>query len=137
MRKWSRKFDKCTQCGTTTKKHRGYGLCWGCYQKTPEKKEYNREYHKRPASKAKKQDIRLQNTYGISTEQKEQMIKQQNGVCPLCKKPFSRKKDIHIDHDHDSGEVRGILCSKCNLAIGLLYESIPTLINIINYLKKQ
>ena len=62
----------------------------------------------------------------------------QNKSCAICNLFFDKKdlKNIHIDHDHKTGEVRGILCSKCNHAIGLFNDNIDLLNNAINYLKE-
>jgi len=56
------------------------------------------------------------------------MFEEQNGCCAICKKhQIEFKKKLHVDHNHKSGQVRGLLCHNCNLAIGRLQES-PTII---------
>jgi len=54
--------------------------------------------------------------YGISIEQYEEMLDKQNGLCAICKTPPQTKR-LAVDHDHDTGEVRGLLCHRCNRAV--------------------
>ena len=75
---------------------------------------------------------RLRNFYGISPEEYEVMLLQQNGKCAICKRKFEEKP--HIDHDHGSCWVRGLLCGPCNHAIGLFQEDIVRIQESIEYL---
>lgn len=54
--------------------------------------------------------------YGVGPLAFRRMIDAQNGCCGICRKPMKGK--IHVDHDHATGVVRGLLCPACNLAIG-------------------
>lgn len=82
----------------------------------------------------------LKKTFGIALEDYQRMFVAQNGVCGICEKP---EKDIRngkvrwlaVDHNHTTGQVRGLLCGGCNKAIGLMCESVETLTNAIAYLK--
>ena len=56
---------------------------------------------------------RLISTYGITPEQYEQMLNFQNGLCNICLNPPQKNK-LAIDHDHATGVIRGLLCSRCN-----------------------
>lgn len=78
---------------------------------------------------------KLRNDYDLSVEDFELMLKEQNNRCKICKKEFVNSLLRHIDHDHKTGRVRGILCNKCNLMIGW-YESIPDHKTILLYLQK-
>lgn len=55
-------------------------------------------------------------TYGITLEQYDEMLAVQGGVCKGCgtPTPVGRRKHFDVDHDHETGEVRGLLCSPCN-----------------------
>jgi Rps23 Pro-64 3,4-dihydroxylase Tpa1-like proline 4-hydroxylase len=75
--------------------------------------------------------------YGLTVDQYNQLIENQNNSCLICKKEFSEQIKSHIDHCHASGKVRGILCQKCNQGIGLFYESLESLQSAIEYLKKH
>ena len=65
--------------------------------------------------------------YGITVEEYEDLILKTNGQCYICDAPPPNGKRNHIDHDHVTGKVRGILCYRCNHAIGLFKDS-PTLL---------
>jgi len=70
------------------------------------------------------------------------LIEKQNGLCAICKKPETRKhKDgwvykLCIDHDHTTGEVRGLLCSNCNNGLGRFMDNVEFLLKAIKYLKE-
>lgn len=71
----------------------------------------------------------LKATYGMSAAQYDAMVAGQGGVCSACllppsgRGPKGRPPRLHIDHDHVTGRVRGLLCGKCNQALGLLRDS--------------
>lgn len=69
--------------------------------------------------------------YGVSDEKFELMIQMQDGLCAICKQ---RMVPPHVDHDHITGRVRGLLCGKCNKALGLLGDDVQMLQASINYL---
>lgn len=62
----------------------------------------------------------LKKIYGITIEQHDAMLAQQGGVCAICKTPpeQSTKGALAVDHDHRTGQVRGLLCGNCNAALG-------------------
>ena len=99
---------------------------------------YVTQYYKDNPRKLKNHN--LKKNYGISIENYEYLFKQQNGVCAICGKPETRictkriVQSLSVDHDHSTGIVRGLLCDRCNKAIGLLYHSPELLINAIDYL---
>lgn len=55
----------------------------------------------------------------MSREDYENLLQKQNNVCALCKGTNGKNK-LHIDHDHETGAVRGLLCAKCNSLLGLV-----------------
>lgn len=68
----------------------------------------------------------------------------QNGVCAICKRPERRQHatsgtiwDLAIDHCHETGQVRGLLCNACNRGLGLLGDKVGTLETVMAYLKKH
>jgi len=71
--------------------------------------------------------------YGLTDIDYAEMFVGQNGVCAICGRP-PKKKRLFVDHDHDSGRVRGLLCWRCNTAIGLLHDDTDTIKSAINYL---
>lgn len=79
--------------------------------------------------------IKLKSSYGITLEEKEQMIAAQDGKCAICYFEFSDNNKPCTDHNHLTQKVRGILCHACNRAIGLLKDDTAVLENAIKYLK--
>lgn len=74
--------------------------------------------------------------YGVTREDYDAMLERQNGVCGICgtKEPGKGNKYFHIDHDHDTKKVRGLLCDKCNRGIGLLGDNALVVIEAYKYL---
>lgn len=61
------------------------------------------------------------------------ILESQMGLCAICKRP----KKLNVDHDHKTGEIRGLLCSRCNLGLASFGDSIEGLEKAIDYLKEQ
>lgn len=93
-----------------------------------------REYVK--SNKSKIISSRRERSYGISQSAYLSMLDAQGGTCAICKTSAFGIKGPCVDHDHITGQVRGILCNNCNRAIGLLKENIFILKAAINYLRK-
>jgi len=97
-------------------------------------KEYKKKYNY--DKKYLKRDQFLLRKYNITSEYYNELFLKQEGRCLICNKHQSEfKKSLAIDHNHENGEVRGLLCGNCNTAIGLLKESIDLLENAKNYLE--
>ena len=77
------------------------------------------------------------NRYGITKKDYESMWLRQGGKCPVCDKMELDGKLLHIDHDHKTGRIRGLLCGPCNRFIGLAKENIHTLHGAVDYLERQ
>lgn len=103
-------------------------------------KEYHRNYRvenkdRLKEYRASKRSYDLEKNYGITQEDYEVLLEKQNGVCAICKQNRPYKGEFMcVDHDHTTGAVRGILCSNCNKAIGLLQDSPDLLKSAIEYL---
>jgi hypothetical protein len=65
----------------------------------------------------------LKQLYDITPEEVEQMEQEQGGLCAICHRKCLTNRRLSIDHDHETGTVRGLLCLKCNVAIGALNTS--------------
>ncbi len=76
---------------------------------------------------------RLKRKYGITLEQFEAMLAAQGGGCAICGKPGAD----NVDHDHDTGRVRGILCFNCNVAIGHVANDEDRLAAAMAYLARD
>lgn len=81
------------------------------------------------------------NKYGITIAEYDAMLEKQGGVCKACSEPETRKgRDgepvaLHIDHCHETGRVRGLLCHRCNCALGYAREDAKVLTGLINYIE--
>lgn len=75
----------------------------------------------------------LKATYGIDFLTYSALLIVQAGRCASCSKPM---RDPHVDHDHADNKVRGLLCRGCNTAIGHVDDSIPQLLQCVDYLKR-
>lgn len=74
--------------------------------------------------------------YNLSPEQKEQIMQAQNGRCAICGYSFGQKVgDMHVDHDHKSGNVRGFLCDLCNRGLGYFKDNAAALKQAAIYIK--
>jgi hypothetical protein len=76
--------------------------------------------------------------YGIELEEYDRRLAAQGGVCAICQSPprFGRKH-LDVDHDHSTGDIRGLLCSPCNTALGLLGEDPSRVIRLASYLREH
>lgn len=72
--------------------------------------------------------------FGLSLEDYNQMINNQQGKCAIC---GISDTQLCVDHDHSTGKVRGLLCHNCNHGIGKFQDDIKLLNKAINYLKCQ
>lgn len=80
----------------------------------------------------------LKNKYGITPGDYYRMLAEQDGRCAICLSDtdsYGRSK-FSVDHDHETGEVRGLLCTHCNRAIGLFGDNAERLTRAANYLGK-
>ena len=102
----------------------------------PEKvKEYSRKYEAKPESRIRARERAYQRKYGLSIEQVASMLKDQNHACKICDISLPTTTDARVDHDHQTGKVRGILCHPCNVALGLFKDSKENLAKAIRYLE--
>lgn len=77
---------------------------------------------------------RFKNLYGITVEEADEMARQQDGKCKICLQPPANVRGLHVDHDHQTGKVRGLLCSNCNSMLGYARDNPVTLRKGIDYL---
>jgi hypothetical protein len=92
-----------------------------------------RRYRSQDKARAKK--------YGITVEQLDKMQEESGGVCEICSQPpdsggRTSSKTLHIDHCHTTGQVRGLLCSRCNLCLGQIEENPKLIVEMLLYLDK-
>jgi predicted nucleic acid-binding Zn ribbon protein len=118
--------ETCRRCGKPIPESRLFGakLCSEeCYRHAVDERWKPR----RPGiSRLKK--------YGITPEQYDAMLDRQDHRCAVCRTDTPNGKGWHVDHDHASGKVRGILCGNCNNGIGNFHDDPATLRAAIDYL---
>ncbi|MGW1497585.1 endonuclease VII domain-containing protein [Streptomyces mirabilis] len=138
---------KCTNCGEEkprTEFHKSHdgkhgpvlkSICKICHAAQV------REWYSRNTERAitNHRRLRIKQAYGLTPEQYDAMVEEQNGVCAICGRPERAKRDgkvmrMPVDHCHKTGRVRALLCHACNRAIGLLGEDIDLMRKAIEYL---
>ena len=104
-------------------------------------KEKMRGYSRRPEvrerQKARIRERRLAVLYGLTPLELEHLLLDQGGVCAICKTDKFGKNGPCVDHEHKTGKVRGILCSKCNSAVAFLDDDPNRAIDLADYLVKS
>jgi hypothetical protein len=102
-------------------------------------KEKLSKYEKARNKKRKsyKRNQQYKKNFGITLADYNQLFLNQNGNCAICGKNQSTfNQALAVDHCHKTDKVRGLLCTNCNIAIGLLYEDISSIQSALVYLKK-
>jgi hypothetical protein len=115
---------------------REYGPKWRAANKEKCRK-YSRDYYRRNADLQKKRHYlyMLKRRFGTAAaETYEEMLAAQENACLICLTPFDKKRPA-VDHNHATNRLRGLLCSNCNTALGLLKDSRKMLMNAISYLE--
>lgn len=78
---------------------------------------------------------RLREKYGLELEEYEALVAAQNGVCAICKNPpLESTGRLSVDHDHNTRQIRGLLCANCNAALGQFKDDPIRLMAAIEYL---
>lgn len=118
------------------RRHDARGLCGSCYQK-----EFT---NKRPV-RVKKRFLssrrhNLKRCFGITPEQWDMMYDRQAGICPLCQKKLYKYDDAEtaaaVDHCHETGKVRGLVCWTCNIQL-ISYHTVETAKRLVAYLESD
>jgi len=112
--------------------------CPVCDEPIPSEAHANRTY----CSTSCREVARRLTSYGLTLESYRQMLESQGHACAICgdaddnkwSRGGLRRDGWHIDHCHDTGKVRGILCPPCNLMIGYARDNVDTLRRAIDYL---
>ena len=134
--------------------HTAKGMCYPCY-----KRKYHQEHAEVHCARSRKhyevnkagklryqRHYFLKHQYGLSIDDYETMVASQNNLCAICQKPQTestkrrkssrRVRDLVVDHNHITGEVRGFLCNKCNTGLWGV-ENEEWLEKALNYLWKE
>lgn len=139
----------CPTCGGT--RDSALVLCLPCreiahqrmakFRSKPDSKrkhvDYMREYYRRNPQRYRARWIKWR--YGITQADYDRMLAAQGGVCAICECATNyslsgKPRPLFIDHNHATGQVRGLLCNQCNLAIGAIDDDISHARRMIKYL---
>ena len=110
------------------------------HRQKPDYPTYNKERKKMDRSDPMKNKrikrTKLRSKYGLTDDQIDELFESASGRCPVCLEVFldSGKKKACVDHDHATGEVRGLLCSACNTALGFLDDDQKRITRLASYL---
>lgn len=80
--------------------------------------------------------------YGLTPERYDEILLAQGGVCAACGQPETGRNQrgpvsMAVDHDHDTGQVRGLLCMRCNRALGMLRDSADIVQALADYRRRH
>ena len=125
---------RCSKCRTVggefhKNKRQPDGFQNQCKACTAEAGRQDYEKHKR-----KRTSAGLERKYGISLDDYEQMSEDQDHACALCQEPeMVEGRRMAIDHDHETGRIRGLLCFKCNTSLGRVCDTQAALERLVAY----
>ena len=127
----TRKCYRCKEIKDLNKfpKHNGkpYGKAYICKPCAVEKQQ---GLYTKQETKVKNRKANLKRKYNLTLEGYDDILKNQNYSCKIC----SDENDLVVDHCHDTGSVRGILCRKCNSGLGMFKDDKILLQNATDYL---
>jgi hypothetical protein len=81
-------------------------------------RENQRRMRSTPEGKARQRAGHLKRKYGITLEEYDTLLQHQGGGCAICRRKPRPDASLHLDHDHQTGRMRGILCFRCNNGLG-------------------
>jgi Recombination endonuclease VII len=126
-------LEFCSRCGKKRDgSHATY--CRECYQ------AYSREHYARNVEhkRAKTRNQHIKSIYGMSVAEWNAKLVEQGGKCAVCytEEPGGRGQ-FHTDHDHVTGKVRGLLCTRCNVALGMVNDDTWLLRRLAEYVERH
>ncbi|WP_277474977.1 endonuclease VII domain-containing protein [Klebsiella variicola] len=107
--------------GKRNNQQRYRNICFDCYN---ERQEHHKHYQ-------------LKRNFGLTLEAYNVMLSAQGGVCAICGGNNPNGRSLAVDHDHETGKIRQLLCSNCNTGIGLLKDNPELLIRASAYLLRH
>ena len=99
----------------------------------PRCKDCSADIQKQNYEKDKRRNAWLKRAYGLTLKDYEYMYSQQGGLCKICNRHFPQ---LVVDHNHHTGDIRGLLCDKCNRGLGYFDDSIEFINNASEYLEE-
>lgn len=125
---------KCRVCGIEAIKEKDLVLF-----RTNNQLKHNKDNLCKACHSEQRREDHLQRAYGLSMSDYEDLLNNQNNSCAVCLSSFSGHSSKHmcVDHNHSTGEVRGLLCHSCNTGIGKFKDSPEILTMAIAYLQEK
>lgn len=119
---------------------KAYAKSW--YNGNEGKRQKNRTYYQENPEKFR--EYALFSKYGLTLEGYDILYKKQDGRCAVCKRPErsvdrweGKIRRLQVDHCHETGRVRGLLCYRCNVLIGGLGDTVEAIERVLVYLKRK
>lgn len=134
----------CSECGERPVRIQKRQLCHSCNQQwykrnNPEYRErqnaLRRDWYRNQGGVDYMRDMKLRRNFGISLEEYRDMERAQDGRCAICHS-LPGKRLLAVDHDHETGRVRALLCANCNTALGHLKDDPDLLRKAADYLMR-
>lgn len=119
-------YYTCQICNKQVKRRKGHKdssrkFCNKCQPKADRMRRKRGQQKYYAAHPHKKYSDHIRRKYKMTLEQYDKMFKEQNGVCAICGgSQFTNR--LSVDHNHETGEVRGLLCSTCNPKLGIVED---------------
>lgn len=121
----------CKECGADFQPYRPYQVyCTKQCRKAVKIRNFPSQWND------KRRDNYLRKTYGIGLGEYNKLLEIQGGVCAICK-TVPNDISLHVDHDHETGLIRGLLCFPCNQGIGNFHDSLELLTKASKYLNNS
>jgi hypothetical protein len=100
---------------------------------------YRKQYYQKPEVKLKHRKRHIEKKYNISYSEYEKMLDAQLSLCYICNRPEPQERNeyLAVDHCHKTGKIRKLLCSRCNMVVGLLEENFAIADKIKEYIKNH
>lgn len=103
-------------------------------------RKYKNDYYYANREKCIEKDRKnyLKRKYNVTVEWFEEQLDRQNGKCMICgtTEGGGKSSTLHVDHNHETGQIRGLLCQPCNTGLGLFKENTELLEKAIHYVNK-
>lgn len=120
---------------TPEQREKAKAYCREWYRRNKERQQaYFREWHR--ANRQTVRENKLRYFYGMTLAEWESLHQKQAGRCAICLEVLKPGNATAVDHDHKTGQVRGLLCSLCNKGLGQFRDSPELLLMAVNYLDR-
>ena len=120
---------------------RKYKDRYDAYKLTDKGKEVRKrsaeKYRRSDHGKRKYRDLHLMKQYGMTSDRYKEILESQDGCCAICGGVNKDSKPLYVDHSHNTGEIRGLLCMQCNASIGQAGDNTYRLMKMVEYLLER